>query len=113
MMPLVQLKIISVNFSKAKTKFCLNLHYNCLNTYLHVNKTEICKFKLHHNIRWYKFSLGMLSKDFTKDEQSDVCLNGTVYSFLVDLSLVEKEDMLTIHECLMFKNNINANIMLA
>ena len=55
----------------------------------------------------------MLSKDFTKDEQSDVCLNGTVYSFLVDLSLVEKEDMLTIHECLMFKNNINVNILLA
>ena len=31
---------------------------------------------------------------------------------IVDLSLVEKEDILTIHECLMFKNNINVNIML-
>ena len=51
----VQQKIISINFSKANTKFCLSLHYNGVNSYLYVNKTKIYKFKAHDNIRWYEF----------------------------------------------------------
>ena len=38
-------KKININFSKAKTKFCLSLHYNSNNSYLFINGIEIYKFK--------------------------------------------------------------------
>ena len=38
-------KRFSINFSKAKTKFCLSLHENGDNSYLFVNGKKICKFK--------------------------------------------------------------------
>ena len=58
------------------------------------------------NVIWYEFCLGNVSNDFTKNEQGETFLNGTVYDFLVDHSSVEKEDILNIHEYLMVKNNI-------
>ena len=53
-----------------------------------------------------EFCLGSLSKDFTKNEQSEISLNCTLYNFSVDHSSVEKEDILNIHKYLMVKNNI-------
>ena len=38
-------KKFSINLSKAKTKFCLSLHYNEDNSYLFVNEKEIFTFK--------------------------------------------------------------------
>ena len=38
-------KMYSINFTEAKKKFCLSLHYNVGNSYLFVNGTEIIKFK--------------------------------------------------------------------
>ena len=38
-------KKFSINFNKAKTKFCLILHYNGVNSYFLVNGKEIYKFK--------------------------------------------------------------------
>ena len=73
-------------FSKANKKFCLSLHYNGDDSYLYGNKTEFYKFKGNDNITWYKFCLGSASKDFIKDEQSEISLNGTVYDFSVDHS---------------------------
>ena len=35
----------SINFTVAKKKFCLSLHYNEAYSYLFVNGTEIYKFK--------------------------------------------------------------------
>ena len=35
-------KRFSINFSKAKTKICLNLHYNGDKSHLFVNGKEIC-----------------------------------------------------------------------
>ena len=83
---------------------CLSLHYNGDENYLYVNKTETCKFKGNDNICWYNFCLKSLSKYFTKDEQSDISLNGTVYNFSV--SSVKKEDILNVYEYLMVKNSI-------
>ena len=45
-----QKKEISINFSKTDTKFCLSLHYNGDESYLYLNKTEICKFKANYKI---------------------------------------------------------------
>ena len=64
---------------------------------MYVNKKEIYKVKAKDNISWYDFCLGSVSKDFTKDEQSEISLNDTVYDFLVDHSSTEKEDILNIH----------------
>ena len=41
MIALAQRKKISINYSKAKTKFWLSLHYNSNESYLYVNKTKI------------------------------------------------------------------------
>ena len=53
-------------------KFCLNLHYNGNESYFYVNKVEIYKFKVNDNKRWYNISLGSISKNFMKDEQSEI-----------------------------------------
>ena len=44
-----------------------------------VQQKKIYKFKAKDNISWYNFCLGNVSKDFTKDEQSEFSLNGFVY----------------------------------
>ena len=47
-------------------------------------KTKIYKFKANDNIGCYDFCLGSKSKDFTKNEQSEISLNLAVYGFSVD-----------------------------
>ena len=47
-----------------------------------------------------------MSKDFTKDKISEILLRGTAYDFSTDHSVVEKEVILNIHDCLIIKNNI-------
>ena len=91
--------------SKAKKKFCLSLHYDGDDSYLYVNKAEICKFKANNNISQYNFYLRSNSKDFTEDEQSEISLYGTVYDFSVDHNSIKKEDILNIHKYLMVQTN--------
>ena len=51
MIALVQQKQkFSIKLSKANTKFCFNLHYIGDESYLYVNRTEICKFRENDNI---------------------------------------------------------------
>ena len=73
---------------------------------MYVNKTEICKLKANNNISWNNFCFGSISNDFTKGEQSEIFLNGTVYDFPVDHSSSRKENILNIHQYLIIKNNI-------
>ena len=42
---LVNQKKVSINFSRAKTKFCLSLDYDADNSYQIENGAEIYKFK--------------------------------------------------------------------
>ena len=39
---------------------------------------------------WYNFCLRSVSKDFTKDEQGEISLNGTVHNFSVGHSSIKK-----------------------
>ena len=71
-----------------------------------VNKTEIGKFKMIDNINRYNFCLVSVSKDFTKVELSETCLNGAANDFSVDHSSIKQEDILNIHEYLMVNNYI-------
>ena len=73
---------------------------------MYVYKLKIFKFNAKYNITGYNFCLGSMSTDLTKDEQSEIYLNGTVYNFSVDHISIKKEDILNIHQCLMIKNNI-------
>ena len=58
----------SINFTKAKSKFCLTLHYNGANSYLFVDGTEICKFKAKDSeIVASPLCLGNISKDWSTD----------------------------------------------
>ena len=61
-------KVYSINFTVAKEKFCLSLHYNGANSYLFVNGTEIYKFKAKDSeIVASSLCLRNISKDWSID----------------------------------------------
>ena len=97
-----------LDFSKANTKFCLNLHYNADNSYWFVNENEIFKFKGdNRNLNLPTlFCFGSISNGFRAIECREISLNGNMYHFLVDYSSINKYDLLNIHKYLMIKNNI-------
>ena len=80
------------------------MNCNGVHSYLYVSKTEIYKFETHVDISWYDFGFRRVPKDFTKDEQSEISLNDTIYDFSVDRISVVKENILNIHEYLMLSN---------
>ena len=84
----------------------MNLHYIDDESYLYVNKTEICKCKVNNNRSWYNFSIGSVSKIFTKDQQSEVFIKRyCICNGSVDHSSIKKEDILNIHQYFMAINN--------
>ena len=101
-------KIISINFTKANTKFCLSLHYNVDNSYLFVNEKEIIKLKVdNRNVNFPTlYCLGSISDGFSATEFREVSSNGDVYYFSVDYNSIDNSDILNIHKYLLTKNNI-------
>ena len=71
-------KKFNIDFTKANTKFCLNLHYNADYSYLFVNKKELFKFKADNkNIKFpNQFCLGSISNGFSNTEYREVTLIG-------------------------------------
>ena len=67
-----QKKSLSINFRKAKTKYCLSLHYNGDNSYLFVNEKEIYKFKASNkNVNFTtQFCLGSISNKFDYEAEA-------------------------------------------
>ena len=101
-------KKFSINFTKANTKFCWNLHYNADNGYLLVNGKEIFKFRANNkNVNFpTRFCLGSIFDGFSNTEFRKVSLNGNVYDFSIDYNSIDKCDILNIHRYSMTKNNI-------
>ena len=101
-------KKISVNFSKANTKFCLSLHYNSDHSHLFVNEKEMYKFKgSNKNINFpSQFCLGSMSNGLSTLASREVSFNGNVYDFSVDYNSIDKSNILNILKYLMFKNDI-------
>ena len=60
-----QEKKFTSNFAKAKTKFCLSLHYNNDNSYLFVNRKQIFKFKIDN--KSVNFPLSFILEVFLMD----------------------------------------------
>ena len=70
-----------INFTVTKKKFCLSLHYNGANSYLFVNGTEICKFKVKDSeIVVTPLCLGDISKDWS--------VNNMKKQVLMDMSMI-------------------------
>ena len=75
-------KMCSINFTVAKKKFCLSLHYNGVNSYLFVNGTEIYKFKAKDSeIVASPLFLSNISKDWSTDNMKKKQL-------LMDVSMI-------------------------
>ena len=47
-----------------------------------------------------------MSKEFTKDEQSEISFNGTAHNFSVDHNLIEEQNIRNTHQYLMVKNDL-------
>ena len=86
--------IYSINFTVAKTKFCLSLHYNGANNYLFVNGTEIYKFKAKDSeIVATPLCLWNISKDWSLDNMKKTGFNRYVYDFSVDYDATDVDDI--------------------
>ena len=97
----------SINFTVAKKKFCLSLHYNGANSYLFVNDTEIIKFKAKDSeIVATPLCLVNISKDQSIDNMTKNSLTGYVYDFSVDYGATDVDDIKDIHNYLMKKINL-------
>ena len=101
-------KKISINFSKANTKFCLSLHYDDNNTYLLVNQKENFKFKANNKNANFQtqFLFGSISNEFSATESREVSSNENGYDFSVNYSSVDKSDILNFHKYLNNENDI-------
>ena len=79
-------KEININFSKAKTIFCLSFHFNNDNSYFFVNGKEMYKFKANNKNKNFlsQFCLGIISNKFENVDSKEVSFKGNVYYFSVD-----------------------------
>ena len=94
----------SINFTVAKSKFRLSLHYNGANSYLFINGTEIYKFKAKDSeVLATLLCLGNISKDLSIDNMKKTGFNGYFYDFSVDYDATDVDDIKDIHKYLMKK----------
>ena len=97
----------SINFTVAKKKFCLSLHYNGANSYLFVNGAEIYKFKAKDSeIVARPLCLGNISENWSIDNMKRTGFTGYVYDFSVDYDPIANDDIKDIHKYLLEKNKI-------
>ena len=100
-------KNYSINFTATRKEFCLSLHYNGVNSYLFVNRTESIKFKgKDSEMNPIPLCLGKISKDFFVDNKKNTAFYGCVYDFNVDYDAIAVDDILDLHKYLIKMNNI-------
>ena len=97
-------KMCLINFTVAKSKFRLSLHYNGANSYLFINGTEIYKFIAKYSeVLATLLCLGNISKDLSIDNIKKTGFNGYVYDFSADFDATDVDDIKDIHKYLMKK----------
>ena len=100
-------KMYSTNFTMARKKNCLNLHYNGSNSYLFVNGTEIIKFKAKDSeLVTTPLCLGNIPKDWSVGKMERTGFNGYIYDFSVDYDAIAVDNILDIYKYLMKNNNM-------
>ena len=109
---LTEEKVYSINFTVARKKLCLSLHYNGANSYLFVDSTEIYKFKAKDSeIIATQLCLGNIWKDWSTDNMKKTVFNGYVYDFSVNYDCTDVHDIVDINEYLIKKiTQLNENI---
>ena len=100
-------KEYTIDLSEQQKKFCLDLHYNCANSYVFVNGIEIYKFKAKKSeINAVPLCSGNVSKNFSTDNIKNTGIYRYVYYFSVDYDSTNVANILDIHKYLMAKNSI-------
>ena len=97
----------SINFSEAKTKFCMSWYYNGDNSCLFVSG-KVFKFKepkLNLKVMGSLF-LRSISNRFDTNESREISFERNLYDFSVDYNSFDKPSILNINEYLMFKRKI-------
>ena len=80
------------------------MNYHGANSYLFVNGTEICKFKLKDSeIVATPLCLENISKDWSADNIKKTGFNEYIYDFSVDYDATDVDDILDIHRYFMKK----------
>ena len=97
-----------INFTRPGIKFCLSLHYNGSNSFLHGNATKIYQFKAKDSeIKKHPLCLGNISKyEKRANNMKKTWLNGYVYEFSVDYNIINTSNIIDIHKSLMKKYDI-------
>ena len=82
-------KKFSINFTKAKTKFCLSLHWSGDNSYVFVKGKEIFKFKADNGNFSFptQFCLGSISNEFGATDSIEVSGKGNLCDFSVGYNI--------------------------
>ena len=100
-------KIYNQNFTQARKKFVLSLHYNGDDSYLFVKGKQELKFKAKtsHLVK-EKLCMGNLSDQWTASESEKTGLHGNIYDFVVDYkAIVRVGPIYDFHRYLMIKHN--------
>ena len=105
MKALLHQKIFSINFSKAKTKFCLSLHDYGDNSDLFFNGKGSISSKQIIKLSTFQISF-VLEAYLITVKAEEVSLKGNVYDFSLDYDAIDKSDILNTHKFLMVKINI-------
>ena len=95
MIMLVSQKKYSLSFTDSKTKFGSSLHCKGDNSYLNINRTQICEFKTFDYIPPHYFCLEQVSKYFTNDKINGSSPKGAAYGFHLTIVSLAQEIQLT------------------
>ena len=82
-------------------------HSNGNNSFLFVNVTNICQFKVKvSEIKPNILCLRNIQKDCTANNMKKTGLNGYVYDFTIDYNIIDISDGINIHKYLMKEHDM-------
>ena len=99
-------KSFNINFTGAKTKICLSLHFNADNSYSFVNGKEIYKFKSSNKNNSFPSQFCPVAYESDSNDLDKVSFKENVYDFSVDCNTIDKSNNLNIHKYLMIKSKM-------
>ena len=83
------------------------MHYNGSSSFSFVNATKIYQFKVKDSeMKKHPLCLGNVSVDFSANKIIKTGLNGSVYHFSIDYSIIDTSNITDIHKYLIKKHYI-------
>ena len=97
----------SINFIESGKRFAFSLHSNGSNSFLFVNVTNICQFKVKvSEIKPNILCLRNIQKHCTANNMKKTGFNGYVYDFTIDYNIIDISDIINSHKYLMKEHDI-------